>query len=278
MDQNIKDARSLVAAAAALGMAIGKPLTNPNEGGGAYVLLPQGNGEVKLEYLKRHETPTRKRGTITVSDAKSFIEAVDRHTDKNSLLYARKDNAQVTAVLNDNTRDGPNWRDHRIVFPFRHSDEFAAWDEHNKKEMTQVELAYFIEDQGPDFKDPMSAKMLEIALNIRVKQAVHFKSGIRQQDGTVQFEYTEENQTNAGPQQKFSVPETFKIAIPVWDGLGQKKYEFMARLRYKLAGGQLRLRYELVRPEKVVEQAFADTLDEIKKGLKDTPVIFGDPA
>lgn len=120
--------------------------------------------------------------------------------------------------------------------------------------------------------------MLEIALNFRAKQNVAFKSGIRLQDGQVQLEYVEQNEASASSATgNLKIPEEFSIAIPVWSGLGAKKYDFKARLRYKVGQGAVQLRYELIRPHKVVEQAFKDVLDEIKKGVKEAPVIFGKP-
>ena len=151
------------------------------------------------------------------------------------------------------------------------------WSSRNKQEFTQEQFAYFIEDQIADFREPTGAKMLETALNFRVKQGIHFKSGMRLQDGTVQFEYSEQNEGAVGTQGKLSIPELFRIDIPVWEGLGQKKYQFEARFRWKLSGGNLALRYELIRPHKVIEQAFKDVLDGITAKLKDVPVIFGKP-
>lgn len=119
--------------------------------------------------------------------------------------------------------------------------------------------------------------MLEIAINFRVKQGVHFSSAIRLNDGTVSMEYTEQNAAGATKTGKVSIPEKFKIDIPVWAGLDQKTYEFEALLRYKVSEGDLSIRYELQRPHKVVEKAFEDTLGEIRSGVEGATVIFGKP-
>lgn len=282
---NIAEASTEAGALVTLGATFAPVHKNPHPGGRDYVLLPKPDGVV-VEYLERPEHPQRLGGTVKINDTESFIAATNRYADKNrSVLYAALHPAAFTAVLNDHSdkrlsqsgHDGANWRDHRVSFVLANAKECKVWHECQKKEMTQESFAYFIEDNLPDFKSPEGGKMLEIALNFRVKQGVAFKSAIRLQDSQVQLEYTEQNEAGAGSAGKMSIPETFTIEIPVFDGLEAKKYRFEARLRYKLGGGSLALRYELIRPHKVIEQAFKDVLEQVKKGVKDVPVIFGTP-
>lgn len=80
----------------------------------------------------------------------------------------------------------------------------------------------------------------------------------------------------AGAGGKLSIPEKFEISIPVFKGLDSKRYTIEARFRYRLSSGTLTLRYDLVRPARVVENAFKSMLAEIQKASK-TVVLFGQP-
>lgn len=278
MEREVLDAKNGKAALLALGALAGQPRNNPHPHGRAFVILPQPDGGMKVEYLERPETPERRSGTLVAADTESFVALVGRYFDKDeSVIYATLDPAGFVAVLNDHSRQRKNWRDHRVTFTLQTSKELEIWQKGQKAAMTQEELAFFIEDNLPDFKSPEGARMLEIALNFRAKQQISFKSGVRLQDGQVQFEYVEQNDGGGGASGKLSIPETFTIEIPVWAGLDARKHVFEGRLRYKLSSGTIAFRYELVRPHKVIERAFKETLDRVQKGVKDAPIVFGKP-
>lgn len=285
--ESIITAQSEIAALLALGALSASVQANPQKDGRPFVVLPDGSGGAKVEYLERPSRPARKSGNINVDDADSFIMAANRHTAKTrSVLYASLHPASFTAVLNDHQEKpaaqsndaidaGADWRDHRVIFALTHSKEWDLWFSGQKKDMAQEDFAFFIENNMPDFKDPEGARMLEIALNFRVKNNVAFRSALKLQDGSVDLQYTEQVEGGAGRTGNTKVPETFKIEIPVWAGLDAKAYVVEARLRYRVGNGVLAIRYELVRSHKVVEKAFGDVLDQIKKGVKDAPIVFG---
>lgn len=251
---------------------------NPHPHGRSFVLVPKADGSLEVVYLERPDAPFRLSGVVVANDTESFIAATKRYyAEQFGVIYATLDPASFTAVLNDSSAEGAGWRDHRVSFSLEHSNEYKAWEEGDKDPMSQEEFAYFIENNMPDFSEPSGARMLEIAINFRVKQGVHFNSGMRLNDGTVSLEYNEVNVAGAGKAGKFNIPEKFKIQIPVWSGLDQEKYEFEAFLRWKLSDGNLAIRYERQRPSKIVEKAFRDTLEEIKSNIDGATVIFGKP-
>lgn len=281
---SILRAATSAAALVELGRLIGTPQTNPHAHGRAFVILPGVDGKMEVAYLERPDVPVRKTGTVDVADTESFVLGVNRYSEKDeTVLYACLHPASFTAVLNDHNGKslqtaqdaGAGWRDHKVTYSLAHSKEYQLWSEVQKGALSQEDFAFFIENNLPDFKDPEGARMLEIALNFRVKNNVAFKSALKLQDGAVDLQYTEQVEGSAGRTGNSKVPEIFKIEIPVWAGLDAKPYVFDARLRYRVNGGTLAVRIELVRPHKVVERAFKDVLDQIKKGVKDVPVVFG---
>lgn len=278
-----------------LGMMLGDPKRNTMEGGRDYVTVMKPDGSTGIEYLERGELPARAKGKIEVHDKQSFIEAVNRFGVINKaassagvVVYACLSPAQLIGVLNDHisgksgdqTQGGGSsagWRDHLVQFGMAFSTEYNLWVKSDGKPMDQMDFAHFIDENMPDFITPSGADMLQLATNFKSARDVRFDSKIKMQGGDVQLSYHDVENGGAGAAHSASMPETIKIAIPVWHGLGQKKYEFEAKLRYRVSEGTLQLHYKLIRPQKVVDQAFQDVVDEVKAGCKDVPLLFGKP-
>ena len=139
--------------------------------------------------------------------------------------------------------------------------------------MDQVAFAEFIEANFPDIHSadgagPSGADLLEVATNFKATGKVNFASGTRLQNGTVNFTYQEEINGSAGPKGDIKVPETFFIAVAVFEGGSPYKVE--AKLRYRLKDGKLALWFELIRDHKVLEAAFKDVWDQISAGTEAT--------
>lgn len=250
---------------------------NPQPHGRAYAVVPEGT---KLEYLEAPSFPPRRAGTVKLSDTASFLEYWKRHADQpGAYIYGSMVPAQFLAVLNEHYREHPDWRDHRALYALTHSDEWNTWTARNGKAFDGNEsFAYWLEENLFDILTPEPAKFMDIALNIRVRQDQVFGNKVNLNDGNLILQY--QNQVEGSvPQpngEKVAIPERFEISIPVFKGLDSPKYTVEARFRYRLASGKITLRYDLVRPAKVMEQAFKDMLAEIEKEAK-TKCLFGTP-
>lgn len=258
------------------GASIGKPKDNPNADGGAYAILPPGHS---LAYLDRPQEPFRRKGVVKMSDADSFCRIFGELADADSRIYGFLDGATFVAVLNDDHVDAAGWRDHRAVYKLEHSAEWKMWIGKNKSDFSGNDaFAIWLEDNAIDIIEPSAASMMDIALNMRVSQSQGFAKALRLQDGSVQFTYSNEvnGQVGSGEAGHLMIPESFKIQIPVFAGLRAPKYELEAKFRYRLASGQLHVRYELVRPHKVIDAAFEDLIAKIERDTGKT-VFFGSP-
>ena len=258
------------------GMQIAMPRSNPHPESRAYALVPKNSS---LIYLDREYNPTRRRGTVKLHDARSFLEYWKRQADTKSYIYAAMAPAQFVAVLNEHHQASAEWRDHRAIFSLQHSKEWAEWTKRSGQLFDGNEaFAIWLEENLLDIIKPEPAKMMDIALNFRVNQAAAFGNAVRLQDGNVDLTYTNEVHANAGSSKggKIQIPETFWIEVPVWSGLDAKQYKVEARFRYRLSGGRLSIRFELVRPHKVIEASFKDMLADIEKATK-IQVLFGTP-
>lgn len=284
----LEDQDNNAAALLAAGQRLGEVRKNPHAGGRDFVIINKAGSDT-VEYLERPGLPERMKGTVATSDTPSFILAVNRHASKDgTVIYGTlKPAVTFLAVLNDHSigargalnHDGANWRDHRVSYTPTKSDELTVWEAGNTAGWrSQEEFAFFIEKNLPDFKNPAGARMLEMAIKFKVNRAMNFKSAINLASGEVDLEYSDVNQGGGtGPTKHLALPEKFTIEIPVWAGIGQKKYPIEAHLRYRVNDGALTMKYELIRVHKVMEAAFEDMLADIKKGVKDVPFVFGAP-
>ncbi len=225
-------------------------------------VVPAGYKVEDLEKLM--QTPTRKRGSVAMRDVASFCAMVNLHKNDGTAIYGTYNPPAFKAVFNDHDANVPNWRDHTAGYSCPLSVEWATWMKANKQQMSQADFAQFIEDNAPDIVSPDPATMIEIARTLEAKKKVNFAQGIRLSNGETQFTYEEETQGTAG-KGRFQVPETFTIAIQVFEGIGVPKNQIGARLRYRIsAEGGLTLWYDLDRPHKDLEAAALDVWKQIE--------------
>lgn len=247
-----------------------------------YVILRDGAGNERVEYLDGiQDIPHRKTGKVKLKDADSFNAYYEMHGN-GAPVYATLQPAQFIAVCNDHTREAAGFRDHRIEFVVGHSKEWETWTKHNGSGAafnSNESFALFLEDNSPDIISPDPSTMLNIALNFRLKADVGFSAAQRLQDGHIDFAY-QNLVTATGPKDasgaSVAIPEVFSIEVPVFDGIAALKYRVDARFRYRLREGKLTIWYELVRPHKVVEQAFKDIWAKIEEATK-APILHGTP-
>lgn len=272
--------RNIVETALTAGMQLSpKVIASPLQDGVPFVVLRDADGKERMEDLHaRFACPARKKGSIVLNDADSFVAVWKKHNAPNSSIYAKLKPATFLAVFDDHGTTEPAYREFRASYTIAHSKEYESWNGRNKQKFEGNEaFALWIEDQLPDFVKPEGAKMMEIALNMRVNQGAAFGNAVRLADGDTELSYTNNVEASARVGTgKVKIPEEFEISIPVFDGLDAKSYAFKARFRYRLAGSTLSLWYELIRPHKVIEQAFADLLQKIEKETK-AKALFGSP-
>lgn len=226
-----------------------------------YLALPSDFAIKNLEHLMR--MPSRPRGDTVLHDAASFI-AIASNMGPSTRIYATLTPPKFVAVGNDNSGDIPGWRDWTATYACPLSAEWKTWTAASGRQMTQEEFARFIEDNIPDVATPPAADMLEIARSLEAKKKVNFAAGIRLSNGQSELTYEETIQGTAA-KGKLSVPEVFTIGVPVFEN--GFRYAVDARLRYRISdGGKLAMWFELVRPHKILEDAFKAVWDEIATG------------
>jgi uncharacterized protein YfdQ (DUF2303 family) len=237
------------------------------DGAVAGVVLEQGQQLVQIGLEEYEATPARKTGSVALASADSFSVYVNRHSDSSrSTLWADVDAGVVIAVLDDHAVSedlsvGAGWGEHRATLTLAETPDWAHWLANDGEMVTQSEFAEHIEFGASSVKDPSAADMLEIAQTFHAKSGVDFKSGIRLATGETQLQYEENTAARAGVAGSIEIPESFTISLQPF--YSSQVYEVLARFRYRINSGHLKLGYRLVRPDLARQQAFDDLCADI---------------
>ncbi len=234
-------------------------------GGHTHVLVPPNYAvkDITDAIEKAQDTPNRKTGTARVADVPSLLTyCADQASADSAYIYADLDERTITAVFNDHRgTDFAGWRDHRTVFAAVYTPEFEKWVGNDKKPMTQTEFAEFIEDNIGDLQGEEATNLLTVASTIQATTGINFSSAKRLQDGQTQLVYNETINATAGANGELKIPKVFSLGLRIFkNGSG---YMLTARLKYRIHSGNVKFWYELERPERIVEDAFAGYVAEV---------------
>jgi uncharacterized protein YfdQ (DUF2303 family) len=265
-----------------LGAALSSQTLNVEAEAHPLIALPQGWAVHDLE--KYLSAPARAKGQPAFADVESFIRYVNKHKDVVSpsgpateadqlqtVIFADVLASKFLAVFNHHGADQPGWRDHKASYDCPLSKEWQTWNAANgKKWDDQEEFAFFIEQNILDIHEPVGADMLRIITTLKATKNVSFDSGIRLDNGQTQIKYHEEVTGKAGGAGEFTIPDKIKLGIPVY--VGATAYEVWANFRYRLLnGGRMVMWYDLVRPHKILEDAFTKVVEQIATGTEIQP-------
>ena len=234
-----------------------------------YLMVPPGYTNKDITDLVEKAQPyaNRKRGTVVLKDLTSLLlYCIDQASSAAAYIYADPDARKITAVFNDQRDTVAGWRDHRAEYKADYTPEFTKWLACNgpKHTFTQGEFAEFIEDNFADITEPGAQLLLDVATSLQAKTDINFSSAKRLQNGQVQLQYTESINATAGANGALEIPKEFALGLRIFKNGGG--YKLRARLKYRLNAGSVKFWYELDRPERAVEDAFAGYVDQVREG------------
>lgn len=248
-------------------MTLANATLSPQQVGGAwFATVPPGHQHVNISKAVEaaQARPDRKTGTVELRSLDSLVQICqDQQAQTHAYIYADPDARTITAVFNDQ-RDTQGWRDHRANFKAEYTLEFQRWLSKNGHEcaMDQLLFAEFIEDNFADITEPSAHQLLEVATTLQAKTEINFRSAKRLQDGQNQITYTEAINATAGASGALTIPKEFALGLRIFkNGEG---YKLRARLKYRLAGGGVKFWYELDRPVRAIEDAFASYIEKVR--------------
>lgn len=250
------------------------------------IALPPGWSVHEKDDEKLRAIPYRKKGKVVLSDQDSFIEYINRHKIPDSTTIFceadyRSSKISFDCIINDHSphtpdQDSQMWRDFTATYTPLFSEEWNRWTGGHKRQFSQIEFATFIEENLADVASaegfPSGKDLFEMAVSFETNQDLRLKSHIRLQSGGVNFHYVENDDDQT--LKKMTMFERIAIGIPVfWNGNG---YQITARLRYRVREGKATFWYELVRQDKVIEDATKTLIEKIKTETG-VPLFFGKP-
>lgn len=265
------------AAAVEAGQRIGRPV---EVAPGLVATLNPVTGETTihdvaaLELDRDARPPARKTGQVTVRDADSLIEYIERHATEHTEVWADLERRAVLAVLDGHAPIVAGHQDHKAILSLRQTEAWKLWREKDGLYLPQETFAEFIEARQVDIIDPPGGDLLAIVTTIKSTTKADFESARRLSDGQTVLSYREETTTTAGKAGQFEVPETFTLGISPFEG--SPKYRVTARLRVRIASGQLTIGYVLDNPKDIEAEAFADVRRAVDDGI-DQAVLSGWP-
>jgi uncharacterized protein YfdQ (DUF2303 family) len=265
--QSISAPAETLQVAEALATLAAAGLSADNVDGAIFVTVPPGYTHKDVTDLveKAQTMPRRKRGTVVLKDVDSLLSyCADQAAAAVGYVYADPDARTMTAVFNDH-RAGQGWRDHRAQFKAEYTPEFERWQANNgsAKAKGQTEFAEFIEDNLADITEPAAHQLLDAATTISMSNGINFSSAKRLQDGQTQLMYVESVEATAGADGGLTIPKEFTLGLRIFKNGGG--YLLKARLKYRLNSGAVKFWYELDRPERAVEDAFAGYVNQVRE-------------
>lgn len=263
------------------GLAMATPKSIDADGRFFSVVIPEG-GEHHVVDLEEHldqfrPTPRRKTGQFHAHTGDAFISYMEKHSAVNSEVWADITNRSVTAVINahDDVDGEAGWGDHRLELKLQHTPAWKAWTEKDSQYLTQAQFAELLEERSRDVADPDAATLTEIARTFKATKSVAFESDTVLSSGQVQLVYREDIEAKAGRAGQIDIPEKFTLGIAPFEG--GNPYAVVARLRFSIDGGVLRIKYVLDRPADIVRVAFDEVVGVIAAGVA-APMFQGKSA
>lgn len=254
----------------------------------SHYAMPKGTElkEVKTDLEHLLPAPRATKAHARLAGPVDFLAYVARHKLPNTLVWCEFNpqdfKLKFTAVFDEHANASPGWRRHTAELDPLFSAEWKVWKQtKDRKSMEQVPFAEFLQENSTDIASteisvaagyPTALQMLTMATNFVHNEERSLKSSVRLQSGGVRLSYVAD--ADKGTTEEMQLFEKFQIGIPVFHGAGA--WAIDARLKYRNNGGKLSFHYELVRPDRVHQAAAETLIEQVRTGLGEVPLMFGE--
>lgn len=236
------------------------------DGGKPYIMLPDDHNVYDMEeYLT---APIRINRTINVQTAEAFIEYFQHWKQDESELFACLSRVDILGVIDSPVTGDvvqPSWCDHKVKYSCPFSRQWLAWRVIDRKPLDQTTFAEFLEDHVADVTQPEGGALLDLATSLQIHRKSTFGSSMRLATGEHAIQYSEENVTGT-----VEIPAMLELAMPVFER--GTPYKIHARFKYRVREGDLKLWVEIIEPDKYVEDAFNEVVQQITDGTDRAPL------
>lgn len=252
---------------------------------GGYQLLVTPGYERQVAGNAAENGPILIKRSVTVRDADALIdylahntggapsgnEDVDhgyRHGPGELEVWADLDRRTIRAILDG----GYGYRGHTATLELRHSEEWTEWAQVDGKFFGQVEFAQFVEDHISSIAAPDGGVLLDVVQTLEANTGVRFKSSQLLGNGQRQIAFEETVEAKAGTKGNLTIPTELTLALRPFQGCDA--VAVVARFRFRINEGVLRMGVKLAEPSKALEVAFADIVSNVQ-GLVPVRVNHG---
>jgi uncharacterized protein YfdQ (DUF2303 family) len=245
------------------------------EGHARVVVVPAGAKAEVVDLAPYALTPRRAKGTAKPQSVEAFIDYVGRHRRDTTTIWVEPLDGKVVAVLNDHGPDqAEKFGDFRAELVLPVTPEWTHWLKRDKRYGSQTEFAEHIEEGLDEIRDPPGALVLEIAQSMQATVTAEFKSAARLDDGSIAVQWVEDINATAGRTGDLKIPQEITLGIAPF--YGEQPYELLARIRYRIAGGELAIGYSLNRPDVIVRDCLLAIRARIEEAFPNQ-VYIGSP-
>jgi uncharacterized protein YfdQ (DUF2303 family) len=253
------------------------------EDGKTYVVPGKDGGVELVKVPDEAEHPLGIKAARTVTDARSFIDYVNRHSDEHTEIWADQKRSTIVAVIDSHASaeiilgagGRPGYERHKLTLTLEHTPSWLAWAKLDREQVAQEVFAEHIEENIADVLKPAAADLLELAQTFQATRGVEFGQSTRLSNGEFQIVYSETLDGKAGRKGDVVIPDEILLGLIPY--LGGEGYQIPAKFRWRLRDSVLTLGYSLVRPDVILEKAFADVLNVVRAGITDRPIFLGRP-
>jgi uncharacterized protein YfdQ (DUF2303 family) len=225
---------------------------------------------LKSELAAYMPKPDRIKKAYKLYKVESLVDYVNRFKIPGTSMFFNPESQKLVGVI-DFSKDqkSPAWGEHVVIYQPETTKEWCTWLRNNEEHMEQDKFIDFLEKMIANIIDPTGSELLGLISEFKVVRKAVFSSVKRTATGEFQFTYNEDNTRGT-----IAIPEMIKLAIAPFKH--SETYELKAALSYSLREGGLKLKYRLLNPERVIDDAFEGICNKVIEGIgKDVDVFYG---
>ena len=259
-----------------IGLGAKAPTVLTADGAEPLVALPSGQS---VKSLAEFYPPTRIKQKVTLLEAGSFTDYVNRFKTDNTLIFSNvtENGVDFTAVLDYHGAAPelkPAYVNHVAKFDAIETPEWKVWKSANRKPMNQVEFATFLEDNATLFVDPSGAELLDLVRSLHGHRNARFNAALRLDNGAYSVSFDEDivvKGTSTTKNGEFELPPVIKAGLAVFQGADA--YEIPARLKSRCEDRKLSLFFETIALHKIVRESILLLVKQVSEKTGIVPFL-----
>lgn len=245
------------------------------EGPGGRTFLVSREDETVLEITPAGAAktflPDTIRQSVTMQTAKSLGAYLEKFKSDHSALFANINVNQIVGAIDYHSADRAALVSHKATLNLPFSVQWNEWNNIDKKLMSQLDFARFLDENSDDISSPRGADLVEIVKDLISTETADTKATVKINSDNVDFTFTSSTETRSRQGGSLEIPKEFELRIPVY--FGEEPVPMKARLRYVTNDG-VKFGVMLMRKEQVRQDEFMRVVEDVSK-VAGLPIYYG---